>query len=118
MKIIVVDPRRTDTAEIADLYLPIQPGTDVMLFHGMLHVMLWEGWTDAGYIAAHTSGFDALQGRGARLHARAGGADLRHRARTTWCSRGALVRHLAGHAVPVLPGPEPVHAAAPRRTRR
>jgi assimilatory nitrate reductase catalytic subunit len=39
------DPRRTDTAEIADLFLPIQPGTDVMLFNGMLHLMLWEGWT-------------------------------------------------------------------------
>jgi assimilatory nitrate reductase catalytic subunit len=33
---------------MADLFLPIQPGTDVMLFHGLLHIMLWEGWTDAG----------------------------------------------------------------------
>jgi assimilatory nitrate reductase catalytic subunit len=59
MKIIVVDPRRTDTAGMADLHLPLLPGTDVMLFHAMLHIMLWEGWTDAAYIAAHTSGFDA-----------------------------------------------------------
>lgn len=61
MKIVVADPRRTDTVEIADLFLPIQPGTDVMLFHGMLHLMLWEGWTDAKYIAEHTNGFDALK---------------------------------------------------------
>jgi assimilatory nitrate reductase catalytic subunit len=61
MKIIFCDPRRTDTAEIADLYLPIQPGTDVALFNGMLHIMLWEGWTDTAYIAQHTSGFDALK---------------------------------------------------------
>jgi assimilatory nitrate reductase catalytic subunit len=61
MKIVVADPRRTDTCEIADLHLALQPGTDVMLFHGMLHLMLWEGWTDAAYIAAHTSGFDALK---------------------------------------------------------
>jgi assimilatory nitrate reductase catalytic subunit len=61
MKIIFCDPRRTDTAELADLYLPIQPGTDVMLFHGLLHIMLWEGWTKPEYIAAHTSGFDALK---------------------------------------------------------
>ena len=61
LKIIFCDPRRTDTAEIADLYLPIQPGTDVMLFNGMLHLMLWEGWTDAAWIAAHTSGFEALK---------------------------------------------------------
>ncbi len=61
MKIIFCDPRRTDTAEIADLYLPIQPGTDVMLFHGLLHIMLWEGWVRQDYIAAHTSGFDDLK---------------------------------------------------------
>ncbi|MFT4266641.1 MAG: molybdopterin-dependent oxidoreductase [Xenophilus sp.] len=61
MKIIVADPRRTDTCEIADLHLALQPGTDVMLFHGMLHVMQEEGWVQPGYIAAHTTGFDALQ---------------------------------------------------------
>ncbi|MES2980038.1 MAG: molybdopterin-dependent oxidoreductase [Pseudomonadota bacterium] len=61
MKIIFCDPRRTDTAEIADLYLPILPGTDVSLFNGMLHIMLWEGWTNATYIAAHTTGFDELK---------------------------------------------------------
>ncbi len=61
MKIIFCDPRRTDTAEIADLYLPIQPGTDVSLFNGMLHIMLWEGWLDNAYIAAHTTGFEALK---------------------------------------------------------
>ncbi len=61
LKIIFCDPRRTDTAEIADLYLPIQPGTDVSLFNGLLHIMLWEGWTDNAWIAAHTTGFDALK---------------------------------------------------------
>jgi assimilatory nitrate reductase catalytic subunit len=61
LKIIVADPRRTDTAGLADLYLPLLPGTDVMLFHGLLHIMLWEGWLDTAYIAAHTSGFDALK---------------------------------------------------------
>ncbi|MET0310706.1 MAG: molybdopterin-dependent oxidoreductase, partial [Burkholderiaceae bacterium] len=61
MKIVVCDPRRTETAAAADLHLPLQPGTDVMLFHGLLHIMLWEGWTDAAYIAAHTTGFDELK---------------------------------------------------------
>ena len=61
MKVIVADPRRTDTAGFADLYLPLQPGSDVMLFHGLLHIMLWEGWLDAAFIAAHTTGFDALK---------------------------------------------------------
>ncbi|QIL82523.1 molybdopterin-dependent oxidoreductase [Diaphorobacter sp. HDW4A] len=61
LKIIVADPRRTETAELADLHLPLQPGTDVMLFHGLLHIMLWEGWVDQPYIAQHTSGFAELK---------------------------------------------------------
>ncbi len=61
LKMIVVDPRRTDTAQSADLFLPIQPGTDVALFNGMLHVMLWEGLVDMAYVRAHTEGFDALK---------------------------------------------------------
>jgi assimilatory nitrate reductase catalytic subunit len=63
LKIIVADPRRTETAEFADLYLPIQPGTDVALFHGMLHVLLWDHLIDPAYIAAHTTGFEALKRR-------------------------------------------------------
>ena len=61
MKLIVADPRKTETAEMADLFLPIRPGTDVALFHGLLHVMLAEGLVDMGYVASHTQGFDALQ---------------------------------------------------------
>ncbi len=61
LKIIFADPRKTDTAEIADLYLPLLPGTDVALFNGMLHIMLWEGWMDSAYIAAHTNSFDELK---------------------------------------------------------
>nr|WP_313404307.1 molybdopterin-dependent oxidoreductase [Pseudomonas sp.] len=61
MQIIVVDPRRTDTCELADLHLAILPGTDVALFHGILHLLLWEGWIDRAYIDAHTEGFDALK---------------------------------------------------------
>ena len=61
LKIIVVDPRRTATAEMADLHLAIQPGTDVALFHGMLNVLLREDLTNPGYIAAHPEGYDALK---------------------------------------------------------
>jgi assimilatory nitrate reductase catalytic subunit len=62
-RMVVVDPRRTETAEAADLFLPIQPGTDVALFNGMLHLMLWEGWIDAAYIERHTRGFDVAKAR-------------------------------------------------------
>jgi assimilatory nitrate reductase catalytic subunit len=61
MQIIVVDPRRTDTCDLADLHLPIIPGSDVALFHGILHILMWEGWIDRAYIDAHTEGFDALK---------------------------------------------------------
>ncbi len=63
LRLIVVDPRRTETAQLADLHLPLLPGTDVALFHGLLHLMLWDGLTDNAWIAAHTSGFDALRNR-------------------------------------------------------
>lgn len=61
MKVIVVDPRATDTAQFADLHLPILPGTDVALFNGMLHVMLAEGLVDQTYIDQFTEGFDAVK---------------------------------------------------------
>ncbi len=61
LKIVVVDPRASETARCADLHLAIAPGTDVALFNGMLHAILWEGLTDVRYIAAHTEGFDALR---------------------------------------------------------
>ncbi len=60
-KLIVVDPRRTETAELADLHLQIRPGTDVALCHGLLHAVIDGGWLADGFIAAHTQGFDALQ---------------------------------------------------------
>ncbi len=61
IKLIVADPRRTDTARDADLFLPILPGTDVALFNGMLHLCLWEDRVDLDFIASHTEGFAALK---------------------------------------------------------
>ncbi|MHB1689880.1 MAG: nitrate reductase [Thiomonas sp.] len=61
LRIVVIDPRRTETAELADLHLQLLPGTDVALFHAMLHVMVWEDLVDPAFIAAHTSGYAALR---------------------------------------------------------
>jgi len=63
MKIIVADPRRTETAATADLHLQLLPGTDVVLHHALLHVLLWEGLADMAYVQAHTTGFAALRDR-------------------------------------------------------
>ena len=60
---IVVDPRKTETAAMADLHLQILPGSDVALANGLLHLMLWEGFADHAFIRAHTTGFETLRDR-------------------------------------------------------
>ncbi len=61
LKIVVVDPRRTATCELADLHLPIKPGTDVWLFNGLLGYLSRIGAVDPEFVAAHTNGLeDAL----------------------------------------------------------
>ena len=56
-KLIVVDPRRTETAQQADLYLAIKPGTDLALLNGILHLLVESGDIDADFIAEHTEGW-------------------------------------------------------------
>ncbi|WP_204151075.1 nitrate reductase [Leptolyngbya sp. CCY15150] len=57
VKLIVVDPRRTPTAEAADLHLAIRPGTDIDLMHGIAHLLLQRGDLDVPFIDECTSGF-------------------------------------------------------------
>jgi sulfite reductase (NADPH) flavoprotein alpha-component len=59
-KLIVVDPRRTATAEKADLFLQIKPGTDLALLNGILHLLVENGDIDADFIAAHTEGWEDM----------------------------------------------------------
>src|ERR1700692_316092 len=60
-RIVVIDPRRTDTAEDADLFLGLKSGTDTALFSGLLVHLSDSGALDHNYIESHTSGFeDAL----------------------------------------------------------
>ena len=58
---VVIDPRRTDTAEAADLHLAIAPQTDVRLWNGLLAEMIRRGAVDRAYVAAHVSGFEAVE---------------------------------------------------------
>jgi formate dehydrogenase major subunit len=58
-KIICVDPRRTETARIADLYLPIKGGTNMLFLNAMAHVIVTEGLIDHDFIKTHTSGFSS-----------------------------------------------------------
>ena len=63
LKLIVADPRRTETAAVADLHLQLLPGSDVVLHHALLHVLLWEGLADMDFVRQHTTGFEALRDR-------------------------------------------------------
>ncbi len=56
--IIVIDPRVTMFAQMADIHLPITPGTDLVLLNSLAHVILEEGLEDRAYIEAHTSNYD------------------------------------------------------------
>ncbi|MET9491824.1 bifunctional nitrate reductase/sulfite reductase flavoprotein subunit alpha [Nocardia sp. NPDC006630] len=59
-KLIVVDPRRTETAKKADLFLQIRPGTDLALLNGLLHLLVENGDIDTEFIAEHTQGWAAM----------------------------------------------------------
>ncbi len=59
--LIVVDPRLSETARIADIHLPIRPGTDGLLLRAMIAIILQEGWEKKAYLAEHTSGFDQVK---------------------------------------------------------
>ncbi|MCP5137368.1 MAG: nitrate reductase [Gammaproteobacteria bacterium] len=59
--LIVVDPRVTMLAQQADMHLPINPGTDVVLLNALAHVIINEGLHDQAYIDAHTTGFEAVR---------------------------------------------------------
>jgi assimilatory nitrate reductase catalytic subunit len=58
--LIVADPRVSKTAMMADLHLPLRPGSDLALANGIAHILLRHGLIDREYIARHTNGFDEL----------------------------------------------------------
>lgn len=60
-KLIVADPRHIDIADFADLHLQHEPGTDIALLNGLMHVIIREGWHDETFIAERTEGFTALK---------------------------------------------------------
>jgi anaerobic selenocysteine-containing dehydrogenase len=58
VRVVVVDPRRTPTAEGAHLHLPIAPGTDVPLLNAMLHVLVSQNWINEKFIRAHADDWE------------------------------------------------------------
>ena len=61
LKIIVADPRKTPTAGISDIFLPVEPGTDVALLNSMIYVLIENDLVDQEYIDAYTEGYESLK---------------------------------------------------------
>jgi anaerobic selenocysteine-containing dehydrogenase len=61
VRLVVVDPRKSRTARLADRHLQIRIGTDAALALGVMHILARDGLVDRGYVAAHTVGFERLE---------------------------------------------------------
>jgi anaerobic selenocysteine-containing dehydrogenase len=59
--LVVTDPRRSETAAMANIHLPVRPGCDALLTKAMISIILQEGWEDRRYIAEHTTGFASIE---------------------------------------------------------
>ncbi|EDZ61230.1 nitrate reductase [Sulfurimonas gotlandica GD1] len=60
-KIIVIDPRSSKTAQMADIFVPLKPRTDLALFNGLAYIIMEQGWEDEAYIKANTNGYKELK---------------------------------------------------------
>ncbi|MCF6340184.1 MAG: nitrate reductase [Sulfurimonas sp.] len=60
-KIIVIDPRASKTAQMADIFVPIKPRTDLALFNALAYIIIEQGWEDEGYVKANTNGYKELK---------------------------------------------------------
>lgn len=59
--LVVIDPRRSETAERADIHLALRPGTDALLTRAMIAIILQEGWQNQEYIEGYVSQFDQVR---------------------------------------------------------
>jgi anaerobic selenocysteine-containing dehydrogenase len=69
--LVVIDPRLSETAKVANIHLSIRPGTDALLMRAMIAIILQEGWQNRDYIERHTSGLDEIKGLFMNFDARA-----------------------------------------------
>ncbi len=57
-KLIVIDPRKTELADMATIWLPVNSGTDAALVNGLMHIIVKEGWENKEFIEKRTTGFE------------------------------------------------------------
>lgn len=60
--LVVVDPRLSETARIADIHLPVRPGTDALLLKAMIKILLQEGWENKEYLLRWVQGYEEVRG--------------------------------------------------------
>lgn len=63
VKLIVVDPRRTESCEDADIHFQILPGSDIYLFHAIARILIENGWVDSDFVENHTEGFEDFKSK-------------------------------------------------------
>jgi anaerobic selenocysteine-containing dehydrogenase len=59
--LVSIDPRKSETARVANIHLPVRPGTDALLMKAMIAIILAEGWEKTEYLARHVEGWDAVR---------------------------------------------------------
>ncbi len=59
--LVIIDPRKSETASIANIHLPVRPGTDAILIKAMISIIIENQWENKSYIAAHVEGWDTIR---------------------------------------------------------
>jgi anaerobic selenocysteine-containing dehydrogenase len=59
--LVIIDPRESETARIADIHLVVRPGTDALLIKAMIAIILERGWENNGYLENHVEGFEKIR---------------------------------------------------------
>ena len=59
--LVVIDPRKSETAAIADIHLPVRPGTDALLIKAMIAIIVREGWESSDYLQEHVADWDRIK---------------------------------------------------------
>jgi anaerobic selenocysteine-containing dehydrogenase len=60
--LVIIDPRKSETAQEANIHVPLRPGTDALLTKAMIAIILQEGWEDREYLGQFCSGFERIRG--------------------------------------------------------
>ena len=113
-KVIVIDPRETQMARLADLYLPFRPGADVAILNGLMNVIISEGLEDKAFIAERTEAYDEMKAVVEKYTPERVRGDQRHPGRQA-ARGGAHVRHEQAVRLRLRHGH---HAAHHRRGQR